>query len=100
DRLVAQLLKESQLPQRNCVPQVDVDAGRVDAILDAERLAGGDAALKFRPQRVFGFDLLDAAADQGELLLDAFHSKIPSSESNRRRLLVMRCRLPLHIPLG
>ena len=72
-RLMAQFLEQAQLAQRHGVAEVDVDAGRVDAVLDAQRLAGLDAALQLLPQLGLGHDLLDAAADQGQLFIDGFH---------------------------
>src|SRR5262249_41614678 len=36
DGVVAEFLKETQLSQRDGVAEVDVDAGRVDAVLDAK----------------------------------------------------------------
>src|SRR5262249_25086513 len=70
DRLVSQLLEQSKLAERDGVSQVDINAGRVDAVLDAKRLAGGNAALELCPEGILGNDLLDAAADQGKLLID------------------------------
>ena len=43
---MAELLELPQLPQRDGVAEVDVEAGRVDAVLDAQRLAGRDAAFE------------------------------------------------------
>jgi len=43
--LVAQLLEEAQLAQGDGVAEVDIGCGRVDAVLDAQRLARLDAAL-------------------------------------------------------
>jgi hypothetical protein len=63
------------------VAEVDVDASGVDAVLDAERLAGLGAALELTPQLVLGHDLLDAAADQGELFLDGEHRRSLSDPS-------------------
>ena len=52
------------------VAEVDVEPGRVDAVLDAQRLAGRAAAFELLDEFVPRLDLLDAAADDGELLLD------------------------------
>ena len=70
---MAQFLEEPQLAQRHRMAEMNVDAGRVDAVLDAQRLAGFDAALQFFEQFVLRHDLLGAAADQGQLFLDGFH---------------------------
>src|SRR5262249_28316026 len=75
DGLVAEFLKQAQLTQGDGVAEVDVDAGGVDAVLDAEGLAGLDAAFEILPQIGLRHDLLGAAADQGQLLLDALHGK-------------------------
>ncbi len=74
---MAEFLKEAQLAQGHRVAEVNVDAGGVDAVLDAQRLAGLDAALEFLDQLVFGRDLLGAPADEGELFGDGFHERTP-----------------------
>jgi hypothetical protein len=56
------------------VAQVHVEAGRVDAVLDAQRLAGLDAAFELAHQLGLGHDLLSPAADQLQLLGDAHHN--------------------------
>jgi hypothetical protein len=45
------------------VAKVNVDAGRVDAVLDAERLPGLEAALELLLEFRFGDDLLGAPAN-------------------------------------
>jgi hypothetical protein len=77
--LVTQLLKEAQLPQGDGVAEVHVDAGRVDAVLDAQRRAGLEAALQLPAQLVLRDDLFDAATDQGQLLGNGLHGCIPRS---------------------
>src|SRR5262249_8371350 len=76
DRLVAQFLKLAELPQRDGVAEVDVEPGRVDAVLDAQGLPGGDAALQFLAQLGERLDLLGPALDQGELVSDGFHGAL------------------------
>src|SRR5262249_27916069 len=75
DRLMAEFLELAQLPQGNGVAEVDVDAGGIDAVLDAERLAGLDAAFELFPQLRLGFDLLHPAADHCQLFIDRFHDR-------------------------
>jgi hypothetical protein len=48
---------------------MNVDAGRVDSVLDAKRLPGLEAALELLLEFSFGDDLLDPAANQRKLLL-------------------------------
>ena len=72
---MAEILELPQLPQDDRVAEMDVEAGRVDAELDPERLAGRDAALQLLAQFVFGGDLVDAAADEGELFVRPVASK-------------------------
>jgi hypothetical protein len=45
-----------------------VDAGRVDAVLDPQRLSRTPALFEARCKLILGNDLLDAAADNGQLL--------------------------------
>ena len=73
DRLMAEFLEQPQLAQGHRMAQVNVDAGRIDAVLDAQRLAGLDAAFELLAQLRFRHDLLDAAADQCELFVNGFH---------------------------
>ena len=82
---MAELLEQAQLAQRDGVAEMNVDAGRVDAVLDAQRLAGLDAAVELLAQLVLGDDLLDAAADQGELFIDGFHDTPSPSVRNVSR---------------
>src|SRR5262245_5210008 len=53
--------------------KVQVDARRIDAVLDAQWLAGLEAAFELLYQLVFRHDLLRAAADESELFGDGFH---------------------------
>ncbi len=75
--LMAQLLEQPQLAQRNGVAQMNVDAGRIDAVLDAQRLTGLDAVSEFADQFVTRLDLLDAALDQCQLFGNDFHCLLP-----------------------
>ena len=70
---MSQFLELTNLSQGNRVPQMDVDAGRVDAVLHAERLAGLDAALKLVAQLRLGLDLVEATFDESELFFDRLH---------------------------
>src|SRR5262249_1924516 len=85
DRLVAEFLEKAELAQRDGMAEVDFKAGRVDAVLDPQRLAGRDAPLQLFAQLVQRHDLLGAAPDQGELFLNGFHG-FPSGESLREHL--------------
>ena len=73
DGLVAEFLEQAQLAQRDGMAEMDVDAGGVDAVLDAQRLAGLDAAFELAAQVGFRRDLLGAAADQFQLFIDGLH---------------------------
>src|SRR5205814_4862243 len=55
----------------------DVDARRVDAVLDPQGFPRFEAALQLLPQLGLRLDLLHAAADQGQLLIDRFHDWLP-----------------------
>ena len=54
--------------------QVNVDAGRIDAIFDAQRLARGDASLELLAEIGKRFDLLGSPADQVNLFIDGLHA--------------------------
>ena len=54
DRLMAEFLEQAQLAQRDGVAEVNVDAGGVDAVLDAQRRVGADAAFELLAQLVRG----------------------------------------------
>ena len=73
DGRVAEVLELPQLAQRDGVAEVDVDAGRVDAVLDAERAVLADRALELLEELVLGDDLLDPAAEDLELFGDVPH---------------------------
>ncbi len=66
------LLEEPQLSQGDRVAQVDADPGGIDAVLDAERKVVRQAARELRVQLLLGNNLLDAAANERELVLDLF----------------------------
>ena len=66
--LVAELLEEVELAQRDGVAEVDVEPRRVDAVLDAERLAGRERPLQLPFQLRPGDDLFAPATDRFELL--------------------------------
>src|SRR3954447_25302865 len=74
--------------------EVDVGGGGVDAVLDAEGPAGLDAARELLPQFRFRRDLLDAAADQGHLFVNAFHDLAPARvDCGASFQLARRCKL-------
>jgi hypothetical protein len=56
------------------VAEVNVNAGGVDAVLDAKRLAGLDAAFELLAQVILGDDLLDATAEQSQLFVNGLHA--------------------------
>ncbi len=71
---MAEFLEQAQLAQRDRVAEMHVDAGRIDAVLDAQRLAGLHAAFELPHQIGFGDDLFGPAANQGQLLGDTLHA--------------------------
>ena len=74
---MAEFLKELELSQRYGMAEMNVDAGRVDAVLDAQRLARGDAPLQFLPEFAERLDLVGPTADQFDLFVDGFHEEFP-----------------------
>ena len=70
---MTKFLKKPKFSQWHGMAEMYVDARRIDAIFDPQRLARLDAAFKLLPQFRFRLDLLDAATDQGELFLSRFH---------------------------
>ncbi len=78
-RLMAQFLEQLQFAQGNGVAEMDVDPGGVDAVLDAQGLAGLDAPGQFADQFVARLDLLDSAFDQDQLFGNACHRLLPFS---------------------
>ena len=54
---VAEVLELPQLPQRDRVAEMDVEAGRVDAVLDPQRLAGREATFELLAELVARLDL-------------------------------------------
>jgi hypothetical protein len=55
--------------------EMHINASRVDAVLHAQRFAGGDALFQFLAQFAKRFDLVGAAADQFELFVDGLHAR-------------------------
>ena len=70
DGLMAEFLKLSDLPQGHGVPEVDVDASGVDAILDAEWSSRIATLLQFCGEFFFRDNLFDAATDNGKLFFN------------------------------
>ena len=70
DRFVAEFLELPHLAERHGVTQVNVDAGRVDAVFDPQRRVRVAAVLQFLSQLVFRHDLFDTAANDGKLFFD------------------------------
>ena len=68
--LVAQGLELPHLSHGPGVPEMQVDAGGVDAVLDSQRRVGGPALLQLLDQFRLGHDLLGSPADHGELFVD------------------------------
>ena len=60
---VAEFLELAQLPQRDRVAEVNVEAGRVDAVLHAKRLAGRVAVFELLLEFVARLDLRGPARD-------------------------------------
>jgi hypothetical protein len=65
---MAEFLELPHLSQRNSVAEMDVDAGRIDAVLDPQRQSGAAAPLQLLRQFLFRNDFLDAAANHGKLI--------------------------------
>ena len=72
-RLVAELLKKAQLAQWHGMAEVNINPRWINAILDAERLAGLYAALQFLAQLGLRNNLVNAAANHGDLFVNGFH---------------------------
>ena len=73
DGRVAQLLKLPELAQGDGMTEVDVDAGRVDAVLDAQGAVFADRAFELVEELRLGDDLLDPALEDQELFGDGSH---------------------------
>ena len=76
DGRVAQVLKLAQLAQGNGMPQVHVDAGRVDAVLHAQRAVLADRPLQLLEEFGLRDDLLDPAFQDRKLFGDIPHRAI------------------------
>ena len=76
DRRVTEVLKLPQLPQGDGVAEVDVDAGRVDAVLDPQRPTLADGAFELLAKLVLGDDRLDPAAEDSKLVIEVEHASI------------------------
>ena len=76
DGRVTQLLELTELAQGDRVSQVDVDPGRVDAVLDAQRAVLADRAFELLEEFGFGDDLLDPAFQDRKLFGDIPHGAI------------------------
>ena len=70
--LVAEFLELPHLPHGNRVPQVHVDSGRIDAVLDSQGDAGAVALFELGNELVIGDDFLRPPTDHGELLFDGW----------------------------
>jgi hypothetical protein len=55
------------------VAEVNVDPGRVDAILHAQGLSLADGSLKLLPKLVFRNNLIDPAAECSKLFIEVDH---------------------------
>src|SRR5690606_25131977 len=96
DDLVAELLEGAQLPDRDGVADVEVRPRRVESLLDAERPAGGDAALQLPYQIVLGGDLHRVAADLVHLLVEGReirHAFQPAGPGIRFQVSGFGCRV-------
>ena len=81
---VAQVLELTQLAQRNRVPEVHVDARRVDTILHPQRAILADGSLQFLEEFGLGDDLLHAALEDLELLGNIPHGRSLGGFRNTR----------------
>ncbi|MCY1457932.1 hypothetical protein D9M71_752680 [compost metagenome] len=68
-----EVLELPQLINKHGVPEVQVRSGRVEAGLDAQRLA----TLELGDQLIFHEDFIRTALDQRELLFDRLHCRVP-----------------------
>src|SRR5258708_96474 len=73
---MAQLLEGPKLSQRNSVPQMHVDAGRVDPVLDAQRRSRANAFFELLAQLGLGGYLINAPTNDGELFIDWLHEDL------------------------
>jgi len=71
--LMTQLLELPELAQWNSVAQVNVDAGRIDAIFHSQRLAGGDAALQLFDEFIGWGNLVGATFENRQLFFQWTH---------------------------
>ena len=67
---MSQILKLSHLAERYGVPQMHVNACRVDAVLDSQRNPGIGALLQFFPQFFLRHDFFDATGDDSKLVVN------------------------------
>src|SRR5262249_13692931 len=77
DGRVPEVLELPQLAQGDGVAEVDADAGRVDAVLDAEGRPGRRRAAELLQELVLGDDLVDPAPEDLELFPDVPHRQPP-----------------------
>ena len=77
DRLMAEFLEKLELPQGHGMSEMHVDAGRIDAVLHAQRLAGGDAALQLLAQIGEWLDLLGSPANELDLFINGLQLHAP-----------------------
>ena len=96
DRLMAELLKLANLSQRYGVAKVDIDAGRINSILNTEWRAGFQTLLQLPSQLFFRNDFFDAAADNRELFFNRWElhggivNRVRELELDRARRLPTR----------
>ena len=72
DCLMAEFLELTNLSQRDGVPKVDINAGRIDSVFDTQRRARFETLLQLPSQLFFRDDFFDAAADNRELFIDGW----------------------------
>ena len=70
DGLMPEFLELPQLSQRHRVTEMDINARRINAVLDAQRLPGLTALRQLCGQFLLGHDLLDTTPNESQLFVN------------------------------
>src|SRR5690606_25086440 len=95
DDLMTQLLELAQLVDQDGVTKMQVWGSRIEARLDAQRLAG----LQALQQLLFQEDFLTAALDQRERLFGRRHLHRLLNNSDGKAGFYLKARTPAHAPI-
>ena len=87
-RLMTQLLELAQFSEWHRVAEMDINAGRIDAVFDPQWFAGLSALGQLRCQFLFRHDLLDTTPDDGQLFVNGQKTH---GRGTRRRTQGERC---------